>query len=305
MPTQLVLIVATVAGLLTGGLYLSVMGGPAFILLQYLTQLPLFLVGFSLGFVPALMSSGVALVIAVVTDATLGLVFFISYIGPTLLVTHRALLNRPVKGNKLEWYPPGRLLAEVTIYVLMIFLLGVIWFYNQDGGLAGIIERSLTELLSVLGAEVAQSTSEVLHRYLFIVPGFMGVSWVIMMVVNGSLAQWLLSWSGRNLRPSPTFGEINLPTWLSYMLGMSALLAIWGEGVLAFVGGSMVMILMTPYFFQGVGVVHQWSRRSASSNLILVAFYLLMVFLQWPILLVVGLGVADQWVHFRRHRAIW
>ncbi|HHZ66469.1 MAG TPA: DUF2232 domain-containing protein, partial [Alphaproteobacteria bacterium] len=198
----------------------------------------------------------------------------------------------------------GRLLAEATIYVLMIFALGVIWFSNQDGGLAGVIERSLTELLSVLGTEVAQSTSESLGSYLFIVPGLMGVSWVIMIVLNGALAQWLLSRSGRNLRPSPTFGEINLPTWLSYMLGMSALLAFWGEGVLAFAGGSMVMILMTPYFFQGVGVVHQWSRRSASSTLILVAFYLLIVVLQWPILLVVGLGVADQWVHFRRHRAI-
>ena len=304
MPIQLVLTIAAVAGLLTGGLYLSVMGGPAFILLQYLTQLPLFLVGLSLGFVPALVSSGVALVIAVVTDATLGLVFFIGYIGPTLLVTRRALLNRPVKGREREWYPPGRLLAEVTIYVLMIFALGVIWFSNQDGGLAGVIERSLTELLSVLGTEVAQSTSESLGSYLFIVPGLMGVSWVIMIVLNGALAQWLLSRSGRNLRPSPTFGEINLPTWLSYMLGMSALLAFWGEGVLAFAGGSMVMILMTPYFFQGVGVVHQWSRRSASSTLILVAFYLLIVVLQWPILLVVGLGVADQWVHFRRHRAI-
>ena len=186
----------------------------------------------------------------------------------------------------------------------MIIALGVIWFSNQDGGLAGVIERSLTELLSVLGTEVAQSTSESLGSYLFIVPGLMGVSWVIMIVLNGVLAQWLLSRSGRNLRPSPTFGEINLPTWLSYMLGMSALLAFWGEGVLAFAGGSMVMILMTPYFFQGVGVVHQWSRRSASSTLILVAFYLLIVVLQWPILLVVGLGVADQWVHFRRHRAI-
>lgn len=304
MPIQLVLTIATVAGLLTGGLYLSVMGGPAFILLQYLTQLPLFLVGLSLGFVPALVSSGVALVIAVVTDATLGLVFFIGYIGPTLLVTRRALLNRPVKGHEREWYPSGRLLAEVTIYVLMIFALGVIWFSNQDGGLAGVIERSLTELLSVLGTEVAQSTSESLGSYLFIVPGLMGVSWVIMIVLNGALAQWLLSRSERNLRPSPTFGEINLPTWLSYMLGMSALLAFWGEGVLAFAGGSMVMILMTPYFFQGVGVVHQWSRRSTSSTLILVAFYLLIVVLQWPILLVVGLGVADQWVHFRRHRAI-
>ena len=176
MPIQLVLTIATVAGLLTGGLYLSVMGGPAFILLQYLTQLPLFLVGLSLGFVPALVSSGVALVIAVVTDATLGLVFFIGYIGPTLLVTRRALLNRPVKGHEREWYPSGRLLAEVTIYVLMIFALGVIWFSNQDGGLAGVIERSLTELLSVLSTEVAQSTSESLGSYLFIVPGLMGVS---------------------------------------------------------------------------------------------------------------------------------
>ena len=60
---------------------------------------------------------------------------------------------------------------------------------------------------------------------------------------------------------------------------------------------------MTPHFFQGTGVVHQWARRSASSGLILVAFYLLIVFLQWPILFVVGLGVADQWANFRRHPA--
>ena len=92
-----------------------------------------------------------------------------------------------------------------------------------------------------------------------------------------------------------------MPIWLSYLLGVSILLAFLGEGVLAFVGGSMMMILMTPHFFQGTGVIHQWAYRSASAGLILVAFYLLIVFLQWPILCVVGLGVADQWANFRRH----
>ena len=303
MPIQLVFTLAAAAGLLTAGLYLSVMGGPVFLLFQYLTQLPLFLVGLGLGFAPALVSSSVALVVALIADATLGLVFLIGYVGPTLLVVQRALLNRPAKSGALEWYPPGQLLAEASVYVLMIFLVGVIWFSGQDGGLAGVVERSMVQVLSLLGTDAAQRTAEILHEYLFVVPGIMGVSWVTMMVVNAALAQWLLTRSGRNLRPSPTFTEVRLPIWLSYLLGVSILLAFLGEGVLAFAGGSMMMILMTPHFFQGAGVIHQWAYRSASSGLILVAFYLLIVFLQWPILCVVGLGVADQWANFRRHPA--
>ena len=97
MPRQLVLTLAAAAGLLTAGLYLSVMGGPVFLLFQYLTQLPLFLVGLGLGFVPVLATSSVALAVALIADATLGLVFLIGYVVLTLLVVHRALLNRPGK----------------------------------------------------------------------------------------------------------------------------------------------------------------------------------------------------------------
>ena len=304
MPAKWVLTVAMVAGVLTSGLYLSVMGGPAFILLQYLTQLPLFLVGLGLGFLPTLLSSLVALAVALMTDVALGLVFIIGYIGPTLLVTHRALLNRSAEGRVLEWYPAGRMLSEITVYVLLTFFLALLWFSSEDGGLAGVIERSMTSLMSTLGNEVAQGTIDVLRRYLFIVPGLMGVSWIMMVAVNGVFAQWLLASYGRNLRPSPAFSEVRVPRWLSYGLILSALVAFWGDGVVAFSGGSIMMILMAPFFFQGIGVVHQWSRRSASSKLILIAFYLFIVLLQWPILLVVGLGVADEWMNFRRPRVV-
>ena len=66
MPTQLVLTVAAVAGLLAGGLYLSVLVGPAFILFQYFTQLPLFVVGLGVGIIAVLLSGCVAFVVAMI-----------------------------------------------------------------------------------------------------------------------------------------------------------------------------------------------------------------------------------------------
>ena len=303
MPTQLVLTVAAVAGLLAGGLYLSVLVGPAFILFQYFTQLPLFMVGLGVGIIAVLLSGCVAFVVAMIAEPILGLVFLVGYVGPTLLVTHRALLNRSVKENQLEWYPIGRLLAEISIYVTAVVVLGVIWLTVQDGGLEGAIESLVSQLRSILGADVARGGDLLLSQNGFVVPGLIGISWIVMMVINGSLAQWLLRRSGRNLRPSSALQDVKLPTWLGYLLGVSILALLWGNGALSFAGGAAMMILMTPFFFQGVGVVHQWCSRSSSGNLILVVFYLLMLVLQWPILLVIVFGIVDQWFDLRRQGA--
>ena len=155
MPTQLVLTVAAVAGLLAGGLYLSVLVGPAFILFQYFTQLPLFMAGLGVGIIGVLLSGCVAFVVSMIAEPILGLVFLVGYVGPTLLVTHRALLNRSVKESQLEWYPIGKLLAEVSIYVTAVVVFGIIWLSAQGGGLEGAIESLVSQLRSILGADVA------------------------------------------------------------------------------------------------------------------------------------------------------
>tara|TARA_B100000315_G_C14004767_1_gene331816 strand:- start:147 stop:437 length:291 start_codon:yes stop_codon:yes gene_type:complete len=76
---------------------------------------------------------------------------------------------------------------------------------------------------------------------------------------------------------------------------------ILGEGGTAYAARNLVVILSTPYFFLGLGVVHVLIRRMASSVLPLVLFYIFLLFLGWPIFMVAGLGFIDHWMGLRQN----
>jgi hypothetical protein len=46
-----------------------------------------------------------------------------------------------------------------------------------------------------------------------IFPRSRGASWLLMIVVNGVMAQKFLTASGKNLRPIPSYSEIEVPIW--------------------------------------------------------------------------------------------
>ena len=71
-------------GLVTAVLYLSVLAGPAFFLLQYLTQLPLLCVGLAFGIFSLLAASLISILFTVVADPALTIVLVFGYIGPVL-----------------------------------------------------------------------------------------------------------------------------------------------------------------------------------------------------------------------------
>ena len=76
-----------------------------------------------------------------------------------------------------------------------------------------------------------------------------------------------------------------------------------GNSGLAFFGGAATLVLLTPFLFQGLGVVHRWVGRTKIRGLLLTGFYLAMLLFQWPILLTIGIGLVDQWLDFRGLRA--
>ena len=78
-------------GLVTAALYLSVLAGPAFFLLQYLTQLPLLCVGLAFGLFSLVATSLISVLFTVVADPGLTIVFVLGYIGPVLFIVHRFL----------------------------------------------------------------------------------------------------------------------------------------------------------------------------------------------------------------------
>ena len=124
------------------------------------------------------------------------------------------------------------------------------------------------------------------------------VFWMLTAIGNGTLAQWLAVRSGRNLRPSPRFTEITLPTFMAIPLLAGTALAFL-PGDIGMVGAAIAALAATPYFFLGLAVVHVISRGLPARGFTLAVYYILILMFGWPVLLTVGLGIADQFTGLR------
>ena len=98
---------------------------------------------------------------------------------------------------------------------------------------------------------------------------------------------------------------MELPQAMTLALGLAGLAALFAPAALGVMGRNLFMILLVPFFFVGLSVVHAVARRYAPHKpLILVAAYAAMIVLGWPVALVVGLGLFDQWLGLRRRLAV-
>ena len=122
----------------------------------------------------------------------------------------------------------------------------------------------------------------------------------MLLAVNGILAQGVLGRYGRALRPAPDIADLILPGWLPLVLAGAAAVAFLGAGDLGFLSLSLTLVLALPFFFAGLAVVHTLCRRAKARVALLVAFYIVLVLFSWLALLVVGLGLIDQWAGFRQ-----
>jgi hypothetical protein len=291
-------------GVISGVLYASVViGAPGTVILAYLAQLPLFAAGLGLG-VTASLAAGVAgFVTAGLISGLLGAVIYALFNwAPALLVTRQALLSRGAPDGSVEWYPPGLLVTWLTGLGSALFAAAVILFSGSEGGLEASVREGLVQVAGELAPDGDMAgIVTVLETLAPIVPAIAVASWMVMVVVNGALAQGTLVRFGRNLRPSPDIAALELPPWMPVALAGAALLAWFGDGGPGFIGQNMVVILAVPFFFSGLGTIHALVRRFDGGPLVLVVFYVFLAMLQWPVVLITGLGLVEHWAGFRRH----
>lgn len=292
---------AALAGVVSAALFLSLVSGvPGVVLFAYFVQLPLMLAGFAIGLAASLLA-GVAAVMTVGLVA--GLVAATLYVAvqaaPAVLVVRQALLSRDVDG-KVEWFPPGQILGQLTVVAAAATVLAFVAFAGEPGGLKGVIGRFLALALSEFGAipEGSPLPPEA-QGIVGLFPGLMASSWLLMTSLNGILAQHTASRMQRNVRPSPDYVGFRLPPWLWIGVTVAALLSLLG-GTLGTLGGSLLMVLAVPYFFLGLAVTHALVRRLQHRRLALVAFYASVIVLGWPALVVVFLGFVEDWAGFRK-----
>ncbi len=283
------------------------MGSPAMVFV-YLAPLPLLLVGLGLGAKAGVVAGVTGLMIAGLTGGatTAGLYGLLNAL-PAALVVRQALMQRPTgAAGSVQWYPVGSILGWLTVLGAAIFLTAVLASHavgeaGIEGSVSTYLDRAFTIMAPALG-ETERATA--VARFTPLFPGFVVASWLVMTAVNGALAQTVLVRMGRGLRPRTALADLKLPEWISLLLVASATVALLGSllgpGEVQYIGRNLVIILVVPFFFLGLAVIHALVRHAVPMATMMAVFYFvfygLLLFTGWAAMMVVaGIGFIEQW----------
>jgi len=268
-------------------------------LLVYFAQLPVLFAGLTLGLTGSgIAALGAIVVIGLMVSMAAALGYALLHALPALFTVRQALLSRTNQGG-VEWFPAGLLLTQLTILAGLGVVLAFLLLGNQPGGLPGFIEHHLQQGLSELGLLDEAAPPPDLARLAAVIPGFTASSSLLMVMINFMLAQALAVRAGWARRPTPQFDRLELPGWLWPGVAIAALLVLAG-GIIGDLGWSLLIVLVVPYLFLGLALIHVMARRLSRPGLALGAIYGAMILFGWPILLVLLLGFVEDWAHLRR-----
>lgn len=304
MPTAM--LVALGGGAVSALLYVSVLfAGVGALILGYLAPLPLFLVGLWFGSAATAIAGALGAVL--VASATGGFMGPLGYVltgaVPAAFVARQALLARQTDKGEVEWYPPGLLLLGLTGFGIAAFFVAVLLALGEPGGLEGMVRRTLQGMARQLGGPGSEAPPPDAFWLAPAMPGLVVVSWLVMTIVNAALAQGLLMRFHRNRRPPMRLAELELPGWVVLAFaGVVTAALVLPEGM-DFLALNAALVLSLPFGLAGLSVVHAFANRQSARVALLVGFYLFLFLFGWPIILMVGLGVIEQWIGLRRRWA--
>ncbi len=295
------------AGVVAALLHLSVtLGSPGAFMPAYFAQAPIVATGLALGFMPAAVAAAIAAVLVALGSPGVGALslFVLTSALPVLVIVYFAIQNRIRDGEgedgSVEWYPVGRLLGWLTVLALVAFVAAYLVFLGAENGVRGATETYLRNVLGALRNVQADAAAvdQLITTMAAIFPAVAAASWLLMIVVNGVMAQKFLTASGKNLRPIPAYSEIEAPIWLAAVVIFGALVAIFG-GNAGFFGINVMLIGTIPFFFIGLAVLHSISAAWPGRLFLLLGAYLFLVLLVWPAAIIALLGLIEHWVRLR------
>ena len=227
--------------------------------------------------------------------------FLLTAALPVLVLTNRALLNRTRPDGVVEWYPPGYLVAILNGMALAALTAAALVFWGQEGGMVGAGRELLAEMMRgpVVGGLSEQAVTAAQDRLAWFLPALVLSSWQIMVMVNGMLAQGVLSRFSLNIRPGAPFRELWLPQWLSIALA-AALVASFVPGRIGDLGGNAAIVAALPFVFLGLSVIHALSVRWPARTFVLICIYLALFVAGWPAVIVAAIGFLETWLSLRQ-----
>jgi hypothetical protein len=294
------------AGLTASLLFLSLARGlPNGALLGFFAPLPLMMAGLGLGRAAVLGAAATGAAAAGVVEGWSFGVTFLAMAGlPALVVSNRALRRRANADGSVDWYPPGGVLGWLTLASMALFAVGVALLPHHPDGVRGWMTQSVAHTLDAVGDQLDPVERQAAVQALGVgLPAMVMGVWLVMAAINAVVAQAVLAATGRNRRPTPAYGALDLPDWLLPVLLVAVVVGAVGGGSVGYVAGNMAAVALLPFAILGVATAHRMlaARPGARFGLVVLYGFVVLAFV-WVMLPASGLGLVKYLqTRFRRH----
>lgn len=306
------ILIALAAGLASALMFASIVSGALIsIVLFYLAPLPLMVAALGWG-------SATALIGGVVAAISLGAIFGIPYMLafaltialPAWWLGYLTLLARPVSNDPqlanlapaLDWYPTGHILVWIAAFAILTTVSALLTLGSDAETINAALRRGLLRIIGGRGAVPAGESERVVDALVAVAPGVATIIAMMTLTLNLWLAAKITTTSGRLNRPWPDLRTTTLPRLLLGVLLIAVVLCFTG-GLLAILAQIASSALLMAYAATGFAVLHTVTQTFSGRAFVLGAAYAGTLFIGWPLIGMIGLGLADAVLGIRQ--AYW
>ncbi|MDR3325764.1 MAG: DUF2232 domain-containing protein [Rhodospirillaceae bacterium] len=298
-------IISIVAGLASTLVFLSVMtGGKLSVILVQLIPLPLIMIGLSLRFTCLLIGCCLALTIILIIAPSAILMFTLLSLLPTILLVYLTRLQRITSDSNLHCqYCLGSLISWITIATIGLMIFFMSHLTTESGNFETEIRHYVVQLLDQIVHFISTDIRDsIIVLWSAIFPAMLGSAWLVMVIINGALAQWMVTKAGHASIPTPDYLALELPFWILIALVIAITLSLTVSGNVGYVLQNIAVILMWPQIFAGLAIIHQTLHKKPNAGILLALFYMIFfVMFGWAQIVVAGLGLIRYWKRIRQY----
>lgn len=269
---------------------------PIGMLTAFLVTFPLFFIGLSLGVKELLLASIIAMLTTFAISNTANVIIFsFIYVMPVFILVRQSLLSRTINSNDIQWYPEGNIIVLLSILGGAFAFILSTYFINNS-------ELIINELSHFISGRFSRKVSvEEIKLMQYFLPGLVVFSWMIMLIVNGILAQNLLVRLKLNLRDNFSMCEIVLPEWFVWLFIVVCSLSLFLKNLsFGLITTNITFVMIVPFMFVGFSIIHTFCYTKKNPVILLSIFYVSMLLLSGLIFIIVALGVIEPWIKLRK-----
>lgn len=306
------ILIAIAAGLASALMFASIVSGALIsIVLFYLAPLPLMVAALGWG-------SATALIGGIVAALGLGGIFGFPYMAafalsialPAWWLGYLTLLARPVSNDPqlanlapaLDWYPTGRILMWIAAFATLTTISALLTLGSDAEAINGALRRGLLRIIGRGAVAPAGESERVVDALVAVAPGAATIIAMVTLTLNLWLSAKITTTSGRLMRPWPDLRTTTLPRMVLGALLVAVVLCFTG-GLLAMLAQIVSAALLMAYAITGFAVLHTVTQAFSGRAFVLGAAYAGTLFIGWPLIGMIGLGLADAVLGIRQ--AYW